>query len=445
MTRTSRRHFLGRTAALATAGAWAPQALRAAPLAGSDYRALVCVFLYGGNDGNNMVVPLDSAGYAQYAKARGNAAAGGLALQASTLAPLAGSTVGLHGALGPLAEIWKQGHLAVQANVGTLVRPMSKADFKAPGAQQPPNLFSHSDQQAQWQRGASATASSTGWGGRVADLQPGGVVPMVLSVSGNNVFMNGLTTDGLAIGSGSGFAIKGFGNKPQANPLFRLYAELLQQPYVHAEERAAAGVLKQALQASTALNSALATAGSTSGLFAGQNGSLARQLLTVAKLIEARPSIGATRQIFFVSMGGYDTHNDQLAQQDRLFGELGPALKAFYDATQQLGVAQQVTTFTASDFARTLQPASGGGTDHAWGNHQIVIGGSVRSGLYGRMPQLVLGGPDDVSSEGRWLPSTSVDQMSATLAAWLGVGPADLAGVFPHLGNFSQPRLGYFG
>ena len=297
----------------------------------------------------------------------------------------------------------------------------------------------------QWQQGMSGTNASAGWGGRVADLQANTAVPMVLSVSGNNVFMNGITSDGMAVGAGGGFAIKGFGNSPNTNPLYKLYTDLLQLPVANAEQRAAADVLQQALKASSALNTALTSNGSTAGLFAGQNNGLAQQLLSVARIIEGRASLGATRQIFFVSMGGYDTHNDQLAQQANLFGQVGPALKAFYDATQQLGVAQAVTTFTASDFARTLQPASGGGTDHAWGSHQLVMGGAVRSALYGSMPQLVLGGPDDVSSEGRWLPTTSVDQMSATLAGWLGVGAGDLAGVFPHLGNFGRSNMGYFG
>jgi uncharacterized protein (DUF1501 family) len=180
-------------------------------------------------------------------------------------------------------------------------------------------------------------------------------------------------------------------------------------------------------------------------LFAGQNNSLAQQLAAVARLMEARASLGVSRQIFFVSMGGFDTHNDQLAQQNNLFGQLGPALKAFDDATQQLGLGHSVTTFTASDFARTLQPAAGGGTDHAWGGHQLVMGGALRGGVYGRMPQLVLGGPDDVSKEGRWLPTTAVDQMAATLASWFGVAAGDLAQVFPQLGQFGQRNLGYFG
>ena len=441
----TRRQVLGRSAALAAAGPLAATHSLAAPLQGSDYRALVCVFLYGGNDGNNMLVPMDSAGYAAYAKARGNAAAGGLALQASSLAPLGGVNLGLHGALAPLAQVWAQGHLALQANVGTLVRPLSKAAVSAGGSALPANLFSHSDQQAQWQQGGSVVAQSSGWGGRVADLQPHSSVPAVLSVSGNNVFMNGASTDGLAVSTGSGFAVKGFGNNPARNPLYALYTSLLQQPVANAEQRAAASVLNQALRASTALNTALATSGSVAGLFAGQTSSLAQQLLTVAKLLEARSSLGVNRQLFFVALGGFDTHNNQLTQQADLFSQLGPALKSFYDATAQLGLANQVTTFTASDFARTLQPASGGGTDHAWGNHQLVLGGAVRGGLYGRMPQLLLGGPDDVSDEGRWLPSTAVDQMSASLASWFGVGAADLGALFPHLANFSQPGPAYFG
>ena len=311
----TRRQVLGRSAALAAAGPLAAAHSLAAPLQGSDYRALVCVFLYGGNDGNNMLVPMDSAGYAAYAKARGNAAAGGLALQASSLAPLGGVNLGLHGALAPLAQVWAQGHLALQANVGTLVRPLSKAAVSVGGSALPANLFSHSDQQAQWQQGGSVVAQSSGWGGRVADLQPHSSVPAVLSVSGNNVFMNGASTDGLAVSTGSGFAVKGFGNNPARNPLYALYASLLQQPVANAEQRAAASVLNQALRASTALNTALATSGSVTGLFAGQTSSLAQQLLTVAKLLEARSSLGVNRQLFFVALGGFDTHNNQLTQQ----------------------------------------------------------------------------------------------------------------------------------
>lgn len=448
MKRINRRSFLASSLAgssLLAAGPLASLGAQASALAGGDYRALVCVFLFGGNDGNNTVVPMDSAGYANYAKARGHAGAGGLALDLSSLAGLAGSGVGLHPKLAGLADVWNQGHLAVQANVGTLVAPLTRAQYLASAALRPPSLFSHVDQQIQWQHGASGPILTSGWGGRVADLQPAGTLPTVLSFSGNSAFISGAHTQGLVLPSNGPFLLHGFGSNPSSNPIYGLYSRLLQAGSANVEVRAADDVVEQAIQTSSLLNPALTATPSTAGLFAGIKGSLAQQLLAVAKLLEARSSLGASRQIFFVSLGGFDTHNDQLARQDNLFSQLGPALKAFHDATVQLGLAHQVTTFTASDFARTLQPASGGGSDHAWGSHHFVMGGAVRRGLYGRMPELVLGGPDDVTSEGRWLPGTSVEQMGATLASWLGVGAADLPTIFPNLPNFAQKNLGYFG
>ncbi|MBU6259172.1 MAG: DUF1501 domain-containing protein [Burkholderiales bacterium] len=443
LTSNRRRFLLGAAAAAGSLGFLG--SARAAGLAGSDYRALVCVFLYGGNDGNNLVVPTDSAGYAAYAAARGNAAAGGLALQPSTLAPLAGTNLGLHGALAPLASIWNQGQLALQLNVGTLAQPLTKAAYLAGAAARPPNLFSHIDQQTQWQQGGSGLALPSGWAGRVADLEGPTAIPAVISAAGNAVFINGATTAGLAVPAHGAFTIKGFGPTPSSNPLYGLYTRLLGTPDPNVEVTAAAAVMQQALQASALLDPALTTASGTAGYFAGQNNSLAQQLQAVAKVIAARSAIGVKRQIFFVSLGGFDTHTDQLHRQDLLFGQLGPALKSFHDAVESLGVGPQVTTYTASDFARTLQPASGGGSDHAWGNHHLVLGGAVRGGLYGTLPQLALGGPDDVTREGRWLPTTAVEQMGAALATWFGVGAADLASVFPNLGRFPGPNPAYFG
>ncbi|MGS0757509.1 DUF1501 domain-containing protein, partial [Roseateles sp. GG27B] len=210
----------------------------------------------------------------------------------------------------------------------------------------------------------------------------------MLSFSGNSAFINGARTQGLVLPASGGFSLRGFGSNPSSNPLYKLYEQMLKKGSANVEIQAAGDVIEQALMTSSLLNPALTAAPSTAGLFSGLSGPFAQQLLAVTKLLEARSSLGANRQIFFVSLGGFDTHNDQLARQDKLFGELGPALKAFHDATLQLGLANQVTTFTASDFARTLQPASGGGTDHAWGSHHFVMGGAVRGGVYGRLPAL---------------------------------------------------------
>ena len=193
------------------------------------------------------------------------------------------------------------------------------------------------------------------------------------------------------------------------------------------------------------VNPILANTNSTiAPLFAGLNTNTSKQLYQVAKLIEARAATGARRQIFFVQLGSFDTHNDQINRQQNLFAELDPALKAFYDATVALGVGSQVTTFTLSDFGRTLQPASGGGTDHAWGSHHFIIGDAVKGGrMYGQYPQLILGGPSDAEKEGRWIPTTAVDQYGATLAKWFGVAPDQLAAVFPNLARFAPSDLGF--
>jgi len=435
-----RRKFLLGASALAAAQQTGWFNAMAAPLVGSDYRALVCVYLYGGNDANNTVIPTDSAGYANYQAVRSTS---GLGLAKDALVALDGVNFGLHPALSDLRSLWQSGALAIQANVGTLSRSMTKAEYAVASNQRPRNLFSHADQQAQWQSGVYNDFSSTGWGGRMADLgSTGGSLPAAISVSGNQLWINGEHSPVLVLPTGSSLSLTGVSGTTNAKftGLNRLFA--LDHAYL--QEAAASQVLSGALSATGILDPVLNGTSPMQSLFTGQTSSIAKQLLQVARLIEKRSSIGATRQIFFVSLGGFDTHTNQLTRQSDLFAQLGPALKSFYDATVALGVHSQVTAFTGSDFSRTLQPASGGGSDHAWGGHHFVIGGAVKGAkIYGQFPSLVLKGPDDVSSEGRWLPTTSVDQYIATLASWFGVQATDLATVVPNIDAFAVKNVGF--
>lgn len=435
-----RRKFLLGASALAVAQQAGWFNAMAAPLVGSDYRALVCVFLYGGNDANNTVIPTDSAGYASYQAVRGSS---GLGLAKDSLVTLDGVSFGLHPALADMRSLWQSGALAIQANVGTLSHSMTKAEYGIASNVRPRNLFSHSDQQAQWQSGIYNDFSSTGWGGRIADLgSTGGSLPAAISVAGNQLWINGEHSPVLVIPTGSSLSLTGVSGTTNAKftGLNRLFA--LDHTYL--QEAAASQVFSGALGATGILDPILNGTSPMQSLFTGQTSSIAKQLLQVARLIERRSSIGATRQIFFVSLGGFDTHTNQMVRQNDLFTQLGPALKSFYDATVALGVQNQVTAFTGSDFSRTLKPASGGGSDHAWGGHHFVIGGAVKGAkIYGQFPSLVLKGPDDVSSEGRWLPTTSVDQYIATLASWFGVQANDLATVVPNINAFGVKNMGF--
>jgi uncharacterized protein (DUF1501 family) len=452
--KTRRREFLGRAATL-TAGGLASRlaplgalglATAASAQAAGDYKALVCVFLYGGVDGNNLVIPADTAGYARYAAVR--SVASGVNLAQAQILPIqpANTTVpyGLHPELAEIHPLFAQKKLAILANVGPLNAPTTKATYLAT---RPENLFSHSDQQNQWQSAVSAGPSRSGWGGRIADATAGfnANFPVMTSIAGAGLFTAGNASGPLALPASGGLALQGFNGGSAANARLAALQSILGADRENAYVQAAGDIMGRALSLSAVVNPILAaTTSAVQPLFAGQTSGIAQQLMQVAKLIEARAQTGARRQVFFVALNGFDTHSNELATLTTLLGQLSPALKSFYDATVQLGVAEQVTTFTLSDFGRTFRPASGGGTDHAWGNHHFMLGGAVRGGeMYGRYPELTLAGPDDADAIGRWIPTTSVDQYGATLARWFGVSDAALPGVFPNISAFPTANLGF--
>lgn len=461
--KNSRRDFLQKSCFALGASALASSmsrfgmvnAMAAEPMVqSSGYKALVCVFLFGGNDGNNMVIPYETTEYNAYAAIRGQSTSGGIGIpQASLLqiaAPSHSRRFGLHPNLPELKTLYDQGKMAVLCNTGTLVQPLTKMEYQT-GAPRPYNLFSHDDQQAQWQTSIADHESRTGWGGRLADvalpLNGAETFPMITSVAGVNLLVTGQQTKPLAIPQSGSFGLNGFSSSAASTARYNALQQILTYDRSTALVNASSDTLGQAISNSAVLNPIITnTSSAIAPLFSSLNTSIARQLFQVAKVIEGRATLRLNRQIFFVSLGGFDTHNGQLNTQQSLFSQLAPALKAFYDATVQLGVGSQVTTFTLSDFGRTLKPASGGGTDHAWGNHHFVIGGGVQGGnFYGQFPTHTLAGPNDVSNEGRWLPTTSVDQYAATLAQWFGISPSSLPAIFPNINHFPTNNLGFMG
>lgn len=428
---------------------------------GSGYKALVCIFLGGGNDGNNLVVPLD--GYPAYAAVRRvSATDAGLALAESALHPItvpsmSDATFGLHPSLGPIHPLWAAGKLAVVCNVGPLVEPLTKERYLA-NAPRPYQLFSHSDQIAQWQTSVSTGPTGTGWGGRIADTldAPASGFPPLTALAGG-VFTRGQSTSPLTVADARTnfnalLPLNGFGTAADEQARLAAFHYLRtidrSQPFV----AAAGDVTQKALD----ISKSLSTTPAIETVFPGTANTLGQQLLQVARLIKFNMTSPQplSRQIFFCSLGGFDTHQNQIATQTTLIGYIGAAMKAFYDATVELGVEDLVTTFTLSDFGRTFQPAGSGaatGSDHAWGNHHLVMGGRVRGGdFYGVpgpngtvFPTLALRGPDDTDSRGRWIPTASVDQYGATLASWFGVEGRSIDTVFPGLRNFSTQDLAF--
>jgi uncharacterized protein (DUF1501 family) len=444
-----RRSFLKGLGAISAANTLPGLSLMNAYAQAADYKALVCVFLYGGNDGNNMVVPVQAAEYGTYATARGS-----IALPQASLVQLpqaGGARFGLHANLAPLQQVWANGDMALLLNTGPLVQPVTRAQYRANRSTRPANLFSHDDQQEQNQTAIPNNQATTGWGGRLGDrltvMNAGSTVPMNISVGGNDIFLRGQATAAYSVPSGGNFGltITG-GNTAQQTARRNAMQALFGLDRQNLQVRSAADSISSAVNASGALNTVINNnASAAAPAFQGLNTGLSRQLFAVAKMVEGRAQLGLRRQVFFAQAGGFDNHQFQIQDQAGRLNEVGPALRAFYNAIVALGVQDQVTLFTLSDFGRTLR-VNDGGSDHAWGNHHIILGGAVRGGqTYGTFPNLALGGPDDTDSDGRWIPTTAVDQYAATLAKWFGVPDADIPAVVPNIARFASRDLGFMG
>jgi uncharacterized protein (DUF1501 family) len=451
MAQWNRRDFLRTSCCSAAAGFAAASFSRfglmnALAQTATDYKAMVCVFLFGGNDSNNMVIPFSTTGYSGYKSARG-----GLALAQGSLLPINPPTPGQPFAFHPrftgMQSLFTKNQLAVLTNVGTLIQPTTPAQFQNGGVPVPINLFSHSDQEAQMQTSILDKLGDTGWAGRTADkIQSiyGGNFPIIISLAGTNIFCEGLVAQAIQSNGNPTQLLNGFGGGSESAARLAALQSLLTFDTGLTLIQSASTTTGNAIQNGQTLATALGTGTPLATQFP-QNSYFASQLQQVAKIIQVRAALGLQRQIFFVSMGGFDTHTGQLAQQDSLFNDLNASLSAFYQATVEMGVASNVTTFTLSDFGRTWLPNSTG-TDHAWGSHHIVMGGAVKGGdFYGTFPTLVAKGPDDATGEGRWVPTTSLDQYAATLAQWFGVAATDLPTIFPNLANFSAPTLSFMG
>ena len=451
----SRRAFLQRASALSLAGSATPWALNlaamgeAAAATATDYKALVCVFLYGGNDYGNTLIPVDAASYAAYQGMRPTLAYLAGDLVATTLAPSValpgGRRYALAPELAPLLPLFDGGKMGVMLNVGTLVQPTTKAQYTAQSVPLPPKLFSHNDQQSVWQSQAPEGAAS-GWGGRMGDLfvaGNGNATFTCVNVSGNAVFLSGASAVQYQVSTSGPVAFNGL-----AGPLFGSAAcstalqSLVTAPRTHLFENEYTRVATRSIDAGGVLTAALATAPAIATPFPSGN-ALADQLKFVARMISTAATTSTKRQVFFVSIGGFDTHDGLASIHPGLLTTVADALAAFHQSTTELGVSSQVTTFTASDFGRTL--TADDGSDHGWGSMHFMLGGAVNGGrFYGTAPVVANGGPDDVG-QGRLLPSTGVDQYAATLGKWFGISDTDLLTVLPNLGNYdpSQRDLGF--
>ncbi len=451
----SRRAFLRRSGQLALSGAALPFALNlaamgeAAAFESSDYKALVCVFLYGGNDYANTVVTYDDPSHALYSQIRGSIALPKASLSATELFPSTplpdGRKYALHPSMPGLADLFNTGKAAVQLNVGPLVAPLTRTQYNNSNRALhpvPPKLFSHNDQQSVWQS-SSPEGAATGWGGRIGDLalgSNGNSLFTCISATGNAIFLSGQQALQYQMSTNGAVPINSVKNNVYGSAAVRnQIAAMVQRSSGNSLENEYSRVTGRAIGSEQQISAALGSANLSTPFTSGNP--LASQMKIVVRMIAARTALSARRQVFFVSLGGFDLHDNLIAQHPTVLGRVSDAMTSFYNATVEMGIADKVTAFTASDFGRTLA-SNGDGSDHGWGSHHLMVGGAVKGkAFYGSAPPVSIGNTAAAADQwhvgqGRLLPTTSVDQYAATLARWFGVADPELNGILPNLRRF---------
>jgi len=409
----------------------------------NDYKALVCVFLYGGSDSFNMFVPTEKDAFANYARSRGK-----LGVEKESLLLTKNQNgIGFNASMPRSKALYDSGNLAVVSNVGNLISPINKANYQANDAAIPADLFAHNHQQEQWLKGLSSLPSSivgSGWGGRMADLlreaNTNEKLPPTFSLGGSNHWLPGSATTPISLNTSKGLNPISFmnrsGGKTDASRAAVL-SKVLALPYSDVLHKQVAQTMSRSISSADELLQAMEASAELKSPYNAKS-KLAKQLRMVARLIASQKALAMNRQIFFVGMGGWDTHDNQTARLDGLLKELDESMADFYETLTELNQATSVTTFTASDFGRTLT-VNGDGSDHGWGGHYMVMGGAVSGGqMYGEFPSFITGAEDDAGDKGRVIPSISVNQFGASLGAWMGLSQRDLQEVFPDLANFGS-------
>ena len=447
--KSSRRNFLRFGSAFATAAAFSRFGMiNALAQSASDYKALVCVFLFGGNDSHNMLVPQSQAAFTAYKSIRGSLALPDGNAKLLPVSAIDGTPYALNDGLTSISPLWAQNKLAAVANLGMLVQPTTRSQYVGGTATVPTNLFSHADQVIAMQAGNPYGSGGTGWAGRVSDavqtLNGASTFPPAISMAGSALFCAGNVVQSASLIPGFDLTLNGMTAWPDSATAARTQA--LQEILTFDTGLALVQSANKVRQDAITLNGLLANLNAGAPLSTKfPQTDIGLQLQQVAQIIQLRGSTGMSRQVFFCSLDGFDTHSGQSWEQWSLLGQISDGMLALYNATIEMGIADKVTTFTESDFGRTLQP-SGTGSDHGWGSHHLVLGGAVKGGdVYGAFPMPALGGPDDANTRGVLIPTTSIDQYGATMAKWFGVSTSAMPQVFPNLANFTSADVGFMG